>query len=84
MSSALARAVGDVLLTWVRQVEAGVSEIVSARSWSEVGVISTVSHQSNATGNTPLRPLGCASSRVGSTPVSSTPGELGTGEPKGL
>ncbi|MEU3905894.1 DUF4145 domain-containing protein [Streptomyces goshikiensis] len=36
-----ARAVGDVLLTWVRQVEAGVSEIVGARSRSEVGVIST-------------------------------------------
>ncbi|SCD93689.1 hypothetical protein GA0115239_112526, partial [Streptomyces sp. BpilaLS-43] len=36
-----ARAVGDVLLTWVRQVEAGVSEIVGARAWSEVGLIST-------------------------------------------
>lgn len=36
-----ARAVGDVLLTWVRQVEAGVSEIFGARAWSEVGLIST-------------------------------------------
>ncbi|MGV9426601.1 DUF4145 domain-containing protein [Streptomyces sp. NPDC003656] len=36
-----ARAVGDVLLTWVRQVEAGVGEIVGARAWSEVGLIST-------------------------------------------
>ncbi|MGW4288565.1 DUF4145 domain-containing protein [Streptomyces sp. NPDC004673] len=36
-----ARAVGDVLLTWVRQVEAGISEIVGARAWSEVGLIST-------------------------------------------
>ncbi|MGX1974629.1 hypothetical protein [Streptomyces kronopolitis] len=36
-----ARAVGDVLLTWVRQIEAGVGEIVGARVWSEVGLIST-------------------------------------------
>ncbi|KQX51505.1 MULTISPECIES: hypothetical protein [unclassified Streptomyces] len=36
-----ARAVGDVLLTWVGQVEAGVTDIVGARAWAEVDVIST-------------------------------------------
>lgn len=36
-----ARAIGDLLLAWAEQVEAGVVEIVGSRGWSEVELAST-------------------------------------------
>jgi hypothetical protein len=36
-----ARAVGDLLRAWADQVDAGITEIVGARAWAEVGVVST-------------------------------------------
>jgi hypothetical protein len=36
-----ARALGDLLLAWADQVEAGVSEVVGSRAWEEVGIVST-------------------------------------------
>ncbi|WP_157751838.1 hypothetical protein [Actinoplanes derwentensis] len=36
-----ARAIGELLLAWADQVEAGVVEIVGSRGWEEVGVVST-------------------------------------------
>ncbi|MFD9705077.1 hypothetical protein [Lentzea sp. NPDC059081] len=36
-----ARAVGDMLEEWARQVEAGILEIAGARAWQEVAVVST-------------------------------------------
>ncbi|RJQ74677.1 hypothetical protein D5S17_22160 [Pseudonocardiaceae bacterium YIM PH 21723] len=36
-----ARALGELLLEWSRQVEAGMADIIGSRAWGEVGVAST-------------------------------------------
>lgn len=36
-----ARALGDLLLAWAEQVEAGVGEVAGSRAWVEVGIVST-------------------------------------------
>jgi hypothetical protein len=36
-----ARSIGDILVAWANQVEAGISEIAGSRAWAEVSIVST-------------------------------------------